>query len=168
MLRLIKASKLRAREQYRFLKDLESENGFENNYYGHSYFQYRLKDLKYILDLEKGINLPQNHVPSTTFFLYDNDEIVGVYKVRHYLNEFLRNGPGHIGYAIAKPYRSKGYGSKGLHLAINELLKMKDFKDTEVYLECHKDNPASLKVMQNNGGTIHHEDDKNYHVRIKI
>lgn len=39
--------------------------------------------------------------------------------------------------------------------------------EEEIYLRVHKDNPTSLHVMLNNGGSIHHEDEQSYYVRIK-
>ena len=43
----------------------------------------------------------------------------------------------------------------------------KTVPEDEIYLRVNKDNPASLKVMLNNGGYIHHEDEIKYYVRIK-
>ncbi len=50
-------------------------------------------------------------------------------------------------------------------LLINEIRD--DVQEDEIYLRVNKDNPASLKVMLNNGGYIHHQDDTKYYVRIK-
>ena len=66
---------------------------------------------------------------------------------------------------IKEEYRGKGYASQGLKLLINEIRD--DVQEDEIYLRVNRDNPASLKVMLNNGGYIHHQDDTKYYVRIK-
>ena len=45
--------------------------------------------------------------------LVDEDVYVGVFNLRHCLNDFLREGPGHIGYCISEKYRGRGYATKG-------------------------------------------------------
>ncbi len=44
---------------------------------------------------------------------------------------------------------------------------VRDMPEDEIYLRVNRDNPASLKVMLKNGGSIHHEDENKYYVRIK-
>ena len=39
--------------------------------------------------------------------------------------------------------------------------------EDEIYMRANKNNPASLHVMLNNGGYIHHEDDGKVYVRIR-
>ncbi len=71
---------------------------------------------------------------------------------------------GHIGYYIAPEYRGRGCASQGLKMLIEEV---KDsVQEDEIYLRVDRDNPASLKVMLNNGGYIHHKDDTKLYVRI--
>ena len=82
-----------------------------------------------------------------------------------YLNDFLREGAGHIGYGIGKDYRGKGYASEGLRLTIEKAWEI--IKEDEIYMSVHKDNPASLQVQKKNGAYIHHEDDKEFYTRIK-
>lgn len=118
------------------------------------------------MKFSNGIDLPNGYVPETYYFLWDDSNIVGLFKIRHYLTDNLRNGAGHIGYGIHKNYRGKGYATKGLRLAIE---KAKDIvKENEIYLSVHIDNPASLKVQLNNGAYIHHSDEKEHYTRIKI
>ena len=56
--------------------------------------------------------------------------------------------------------------SQGLTLAIEKAKSI--IPESELYLACHKDNPASLRVMQKNGGYLDHEDEKEYYVRIPL
>jgi len=80
------------------------------------------------------------------------------------LCESLMEGSGHIGYFIEKEHRGKGYATEGLRLTLQ--LAKDIIPEEEIYLRVNKDNPASLRVMQKNGGYIHHEDDSKYYVRI--
>lgn len=113
----------------------------------------------------KGENLPEGYVPETFLFLWCDDEIVGQFRIRHYLCESLRTGGGHIGYFIKKEFRNKGYGKEGLRQTLQ--IARTIIPEDEIYLRVNKDNPASLKVMLDNGGYIKYEDEDKYYVRIK-
>jgi predicted acetyltransferase len=156
-----------AKKEYQFFNDTPAdENGFENKYYGFSYEDFINRALTEIIKSSKGIDLHEGYVPQTLYFVWDDNNIVGLFKIRHYLTDCLRNGAGHIGYGIHKNYRGKGYATKGLALAIE---KAKDvIKENEIYLSVHVDNPASLKVQLNNEAYIHHSDEKEHYTRIKI
>ncbi len=142
------------------------ENGFTNKYEGVSREEFEKVVLPRLINNSKGIDLPEGHVPGTEFFLWEDDKIVGLFRIRHELNDFLREGAGHIGYGIKKEYRGKGYATKGLALTIEKAREI--IKEDEIYMSVHKDNPASLQVQLKNGAYIHHEDDKEYYTRIKL
>jgi len=142
------------------------ENGFTNKYEGVSREEFEKVVLPRLINNSKGIDLPEGHVPGTEYFLWNDDEIVGLFRIRHELNDFLREGAGHIGYGIKKEYRGKGYATKGLALTIEKAKEI--IKEDEIYMSVHKDNPASLQVQLKNGAYIHHEDDKEYYTRIKL
>ena len=100
---------------------------------------------------------------------FGNKELVGQFRIRHYLVSSLREGSGHIGYQIKKEYRGKGFASEGLRLAVIEAKKILcQYGENEIYLRCNITNPASLAVMKKNGAVIHHQDDKHYFTRIKF
>ncbi|MBP5594800.1 MAG: GNAT family N-acetyltransferase [Pseudobutyrivibrio sp.] len=142
----------------------EDENGYINNVYGYDYDQF-LEWIELKRKWSKGEELPEGFVPDTTYVLVDEGKYVGVFNLRHCLNDFLREGPGHIGYCISKIYRGKGYATAGLKLTLD---MAKAIGIDEAYLSVHKDNPASLKVQQNNGAYIHHENDKEFFTRIAL
>ena len=142
------------------------ENGFTNPNAGVSREEFEGIVLPRMMNHSKGIDLPQGYVPCTEFFLWEDDKIVGLFRIRHELNDFLANGPGHIGYGIKKEYRGRGYATKGLALTIEKAKEI--IKEDEIYMSVHKDNPASLQVQLKNGAYIHHEDDKEYYTRIKL
>jgi len=142
-----------------------SENGFANKYYGVSAKVFKDEIIPKLLETSEGKNLDEGRVAETYFFLWDNDKIVGLFKIRHYLNQFLADGPGHIGYGILPEYRGKGYASKGLKLAIEKSKEL--ILEDEIYLSVHKNNLASLKVQEKNGAYIVGETDDEYLTRIK-
>ena len=98
--------------------------------------------------------------------MWDDDEIVGLFKVRKKLNDSLREGAGHIGYGIIKKYRNKGYATRGLKLVI-ELIK-DEIEEDEIYMSVNKDNPYSLKTQLNCEAYIFNENEDHYFTRIKI
>ena len=148
--------------QNSFKKD---ENGFCNDAYGLSKKEY-VDYLETCQNNSLGINLKEGYVPDTKYVLVDDeDNYVGIFNLRHELNDFLRNGPGHIGYGISKNYRNKGYATKGLALCLK---KAKEKGIDVVYLAAHKDNYPSIKVQLNNGAYIDHEDEKEVYTRIKL
>ncbi len=152
-------------KEWRFVRDMpENENGLINEYHGVSREVFRDKALPGMLAFSEGKNLPDGYVPETFFFLWDEDIIVGQFRIRHYLCESLRTGAGHIGYFIAKPYRGKGYGTEGLRLTLEEARHI--VPEEEFYLRVNRDNPASLRVMLKNGGRIVAETNEKYFVRI--
>lgn len=141
------------------------ENGFSNSANGIDLKAFReyVYDKKY---RETGERLPNGFVPDTTYVLENDDgEYVGVFNLRHYLNKFLENGPGHIGYAISNKYRKMGYGTKGLALT---LIEAKKLGIDVAYMSCYKDNIGSLKVQLNNGAYIDREDDFSYYTKVKL
>ena len=142
----------------------ESDNGYVNNVYGYDYDRF-LEWIEMKRNWSLGKELPEGFVPDTTYVLSDNGEYVGVFNLRHMLNDFLREGPGHIGYCISRKFRGKGYATKGLALT---LAKAREKGIHEAYLSVSKDNPASLKVQLKNGAKIHHENDTAYFTRISM
>ena len=145
-----------------FMTFERDENGFMNPVYGYDYQKF-LEWIEMKKDWSMGKNLPEGFVPDTTFVLEDEDRYVAIFNLRHCLNDFLREGPGHIGYGVSKDYRGKGYATKGLKLALAEARKINIH---EVFLSANKDNVASWKAQLANGAYIHHSDDKKYYTRI--
>ena len=154
-------------KEYEAIKKIPKiENGFENEDYDVSEEEFINEVIPKRINNSQGIDLLEGRVPDSYFFLWDDDEIVGLFKIRHCLNDFLRDGPGHLGYCILPEYRGKGYAKEGLKLAIdicNDLIE-----EDEIYLIVRKDNPASLKVQTDNGAYIVSETDEDYLTRIKL
>lgn len=166
MLYLKEANRTDIEKEHAFIANCPEENGFTNPDYGVSRAEFEQRVLPRMLDSAEGKNLRPGYVPQTTYFLWADGEIVGVFRLRQYLNEALRNGAGHIGYVIGKAHRGKGYATQGLALVLEKAREI--IPEDEVYLSVNKDNPASLEVQLRNGAYIHHEDELEYYTRIKL
>ncbi len=140
------------------------ENGLTNPYNGVSFEEYKEKVLPELISYEHPVNMPDWFVPETYYYLWDGDNLVGEFRIRHYLTDALRNGSGHIGYSISREYRGKGYGTEGLRLTLQ--IAKEIVPEDEIYLRVIKDNIASQKVMINNGAYRAGEDEDHYFMRI--
>ena len=105
-------------------------------------------------------------IPIYTYFLWIDNNIVGMYHILSRLTEDQKRKDGHISYTILKEYRGKGYASKGLSLLIEEAKKI--IPEEEIYMHTTINNPASLKVMLNNNAYIVKNDEFGIFTRIKI
>ena len=90
--------------------------------------------------------VPEGLVPSSTYLgVREKDNyIVGMIDIRHYLNDFLKQFGGNIGYSVRKTERNKGYAKQMLKLALG---KCRDLKMKKVLITCDEDNIASEKVI---------------------
>ncbi len=140
------------------------ENGLTNPYHGVSYDEYCELVLPTLISYEHPVNMPEWFVPETYYYLWDEERLVGEFRIRHHLTEALRNGAGHIGYSIRKEERGKGYGTAGLKLTLQ--IAKEIVPEEEIFLRVNKDNIASQRVMLNNGAYMTGEDETHYFMRI--
>lgn len=112
---------------------------------------YHNKD-KYLAELEITAD-DGRRVPDSTFFLLDSDRniFLGACNIRHYLNERLFVGVGHIGDGIRPSERGKGYGNELVKLS---LIECKRLGINPVLMCCEKSNIPSMKTIINNGGVL--------------
>jgi predicted acetyltransferase len=107
----------------------------------------------------------QGEVITSTFWLIDKKEVVGVVRIRHQEVECA----GHIGYDISPDYRNRGYGFQILKLALKKAINI---GIEEAILTCNVDNTASKKIIEkNNGkllGTIFDKEENEYLYRYSI
>ena len=137
---------------YSLLSGIEKDdNGYINEFAEMTKEEFMTKGIQLLLDWSKGQNLYENFVPTTFHFLYDNENnIVGVFKLRHFLNEFYKNGPGHISYAIKKESRNKGYAKIGLNLAVQVLDNILPEEEKLIKVCCSRKNIGSFLTIQGN------------------
>lgn len=112
------------------------------------------KVLEKINDFAEGVNLPPGYVQSSTYWLVDSGELIGVTNVRHRLNKEIEHCGGHIGLGIRPTYRGKGYGNRLMKLSIE---KLNELGVSAIHIHCYKGNVASAKSIVSNGGTLESE-----------
>ena len=108
--------------------------------------------LEVLDERERGVNLPPNHVPSTFFFAFDGERIVGRVSIRHRLNDVFRRIGGHIGYVVVPEFRRRGHATTMLRLALQ--FAHDRIGLDRVLVTCDDDNLASIKTIENNGGVL--------------
>ena len=117
----------------------------------------------------KGINLKDGIVPSDVYFLVDDNSkyLIGAIDIRHYLNKYLLQYGGNIGYGIRASERKKGYATQMLALALE---KCKEIGISRVLITCFKSNVASANTIIKNGGILENEvvEDENIKQRYWI
>lgn len=117
--------------------------------------KYEVNDFELFLDRlhNDKVNPREGFVPSTTYCLINDDEkIVGLVNLRHYLNDYLKTMGGHIGYGVRPDERRKGYATKMLELTLLEAKKMGIEK---AMVTCYTENIGSNKTILNNGGELY-------------
>ena len=103
-------------------------------------------------DEYKGIDLKYGRVPSSSYFLMEDERIIGYISIRHNINTiFLSTCGGHIGYGIRPSERRKGYATKMLEMA---LTKCDELGLEKVMVSCKESNIGSAKTIENNGGIL--------------
>jgi len=136
---------------YDMLQEIpKDENGFINSGNGLMFEDYALW-LKRNVEMADAIGLEGWMVPQTTFWLFINNVPVGYGKVRHYLNDRLKEDGGNVGYAIRPSQRGKGYGKLVLKLLLAEANKI---GIENVLVTVKNENTPSIRVAQANGGVI--------------
>ncbi|QTD41476.1 GNAT family N-acetyltransferase [Sporosarcina sp. Te-1] len=98
---------------------------------------------------EKGLGIPKDWLPYSTYWLIENKRILGASILRHGLNKCLSNSEGHISLGIRPSDRGSGYGAVFLSLALAELKKLGVGKALVV---CEEGNIPSEKTILRVGG----------------
>lgn len=108
--------------------------------------------------LKNKETVPERWVVSTQFAYVRklDGRILGMLQVRHYLNDYLREYAGHIGYSVRPTERRKGVATAMLREA---LPFCKSIGLDRVMIACEPCNPGSRGTILNNGGvywrTVH-------------
>jgi len=151
-LRLVKPAREHKQAWEQLMREFQQAG--EKYFYSKTYRQFLRRSRAH----EKGELLPQEpSVPTTIYFLMrdDSPKIIGFTDIRHQLNDFLLNDlGGHVGYVIAPSERRKGYATQQLRLALEICREM---GINPVLIPCLKENIASARVIQKNGGVLEDE-----------
>lgn len=152
-LRLKKLTPFDGRDVYALLQAMPEENGFMNDAFGMPYEAFPTW-LQRRDEESRGECLTPGYVPQTIFWCYRGETPVGYTKLRHYLNRYLREVGGHIGYGIAPAYRGRGYGTRMLRLVLAEA---KTHGISEALVTIDSGNTASRRVAEKCGGVLQAE-----------
>lgn len=101
-------------------------------------------------------NPPADMVPDSTFLCLEEEsgQMVGAVNIRHWLNDSLLLNGGHIGDGVRPSRRREGIGTRMVALALEECRRM-DIQ--RVLMVCDRENVASRKTIQRNGGVLENE-----------
>lgn len=136
---------------YSMLQEFPAEeNGFTNSAKGllTRQFPAYLRRLEQAAD---GTNLAKNRVPQTTYWFMRDDYPVGIVKLRHRLNDALRNQGGHVGYGVRPSERGKGMGKLML---ISLLPKARKLSLNKLLVTCFETNEPSRRMVEAVGGRL--------------
>lgn len=157
------ASPKETREIYNMLQGIDKkENGFSND----------VKDMPYQdfpewcrrqYEYSNGQHLPAGYVPQSIYWLYVDGKPVGIGKIRWKLTESSREAGGSIGFAIAKKYRGRGYGTLLLKCLIDTA---KAGNCAEILATVAKYNYASKSIMEKCNGKLVRETDKRWYYKL--
>ncbi len=113
------------------------------------------KFVERIRGFSRGVDLPNGFVPHSTFWLIgDDDQLVAVSNLRHFLTDRLRRDGGHIGYGVRPSARRRGYG----RAVLGKTLEHARSRGLDrVMLTARKSNVGSIGVILQNGGILEEE-----------
>lgn len=94
---------------------------------------------------------PAGLVHADSYWVSQDQVVIGFLQLRHTLNDYLRDTGGHIGYSIRPGYRRLGHATRALGLALDRarLLEME-----RVLVTCDDDNVASTRTIESWDGVL--------------
>lgn len=101
-----------------------------------------------------GEGLIGDRVPQTHFWFVRDGRVLGTIRLRHRLNDALRNEGGHIGYDVRPSERGRGIATEMVRRVLPEARAL---GLRRVLLTCDKDNVASASVIRKCGGVLENE-----------
>ena len=100
---------------------------------------------------ETRVGEHEGRMPCTTRFYEDRGQLLGLYNIRHYLNEPLRSVGGHVGYSVRPSARGRGIATRLLSAAKSY---GRELGLDSLTLTCDVSNLASVRVIEKNGGRL--------------
>ncbi len=92
---------------------------------------------------------PEYFVPMSVYWWVEGDRYLGRISIRHRLNQQLSDIGGHIGYDMRPSARRRGHATAMLAAA---LPRAAELGIDRALITCDRDNVASRKVIERNGG----------------
>jgi len=98
-----------------------------------------------------GIDLAPGRVPHSMLYGFLDGKIIGRVSIRHSLNDYLRKRGGHIGYAVAKSQRKKGFATEMVRMGLEYC---RNLGIESVMVTCADDNVPSWKIVEHFDGKL--------------
>ncbi|KJY22734.1 MULTISPECIES: GNAT family N-acetyltransferase [Streptomyces] len=93
----------------------------------------------------------QGRVHATYWWIAEGDTYLGAIDLRHYLNAFLLDAGGHIGYSVRPSARRRGLAGWALGQVLHEARLM---GMDRVLLTCDPGNEPSVRTIEGAGGVL--------------
>ena len=90
-------------------------------------------------------------VHADSYWVTEDQIVIGFLQLRHTLNDYLREAGGHIGYSIRPSCRRRGHATRALGLALD---RARVLELDRVLVTCDDDNLASIKTIESCGGVL--------------
>lgn len=119
--------------------DLESEAGFAG----------WVEQL--LLQSDRTLPLPEGAVHATHWWIVEDERYLGAIDLRHYVNQFLHDIGGHIGYSVRPSARGRGVATWALAQVLPQARAM---GLRRVLLTCDDSSEASARTIERNGGVL--------------
>lgn len=103
--------------------------------------------------------------PTIVYIMYADGAPVGYVGIRTEIDDNWRKWSGNLYYAVRCSARGKGYATKMVGLALQELKRM-HYK--EIYCQTSAGNVASSKVIEHNGGILLNEEAGTLYYKIVL
>ncbi|SDS00033.1 GNAT family N-acetyltransferase [Microlunatus soli] len=106
---------------------------------------------KLLADVREETPRPEHFVPGTALWWVDGTQFLGRIAIRHRLNDWLRNGGGHIGYWIRPSVRRRGHARAAFLAGLSHAHRL---GIDPALVSCDDDNIGSRKVIESAGGVF--------------
>lgn len=100
---------------------------------------------------DRSLPVGEGRVHATHWWIADGGTYLGAIDLRHYLNAFLLEGGGHIGYSVRPSARRRGLASWALG---EVLVRAPALGLDRVLLTCDDGNVGSARTIESNGGVL--------------
>lgn len=100
---------------------------------------------------DTSVAVGEGRVHATHWWIVEDDSYLGAIDLRHYLNAFLLDVGGHIGYSIRPTFRRRGLATWALGTVLPEARAL---GLDRVLVTCDDDNIGSVRTIEHNGGVL--------------
>ncbi|SEL71810.1 GNAT family N-acetyltransferase [Streptacidiphilus jiangxiensis] len=104
-----------------------------------------------LLQADRTRPLPEGAVHATHWWIVDGEEYLGAIDLRHYVNQFLYDIGGHIGYSVRPSARGRGVATWALGAVLPQARRI---GLSRALLTCDDGNEPSARTIERNGGVL--------------